>query len=100
MFLRGEVNVGADATSARVGRERLEVDPVVHAGSAGVAAEVGAGVATEADLPLERGSRARARHRVADKHAETGFEGGDLAGLGRNVVNEGYRQRSGCCTCR
>ncbi len=69
--LRGEVDVGADAAGAGLCGKLLAVNLVVLAGGAGVAAEVGAGVAAVAVLALQRGAGARARVGVADKHAET-----------------------------
>lgn len=61
--------------------------PSVLARRADVATEVWSGVATEAVLPLQVGV-CGAPGWVADEHAETGLEGGDLAWLSGNIVNE------------
>ncbi len=106
------MDVGANATRARLGGQGLGVDAALARGG-GVTTEVGAGVAAEADLALQRGASPRADRWVADKHAEAldmsvpcrhlhlvasrarggvkthRLEGGDLAGLGRHVVDEG-----------
>ena len=81
------MDVASDTAGAGLGRQGLGVN-VAHARSGGIAAKVGTRVATVADLSLKRLVLARTRHWVADKHAETGLEGRDLAGLGRHVIHE------------
>ena len=85
--LRREENVGSDATGADLVGQGIVVDVGVLAGSANVTAVVGAGVASEAVLPLQVGGPV-AVGRVTDEHAETRSKGGNLAGGGGDVVYE------------
>jgi len=84
---RGEVDVCANAAGAGLFGEADMVDTAALAGSRRVAAKVGARVAAEAVLQLLVGNGCSLVG-VSRKHAEAGLEGRDLAGLGRDVVDE------------